>query len=235
MLESVTVVGEGGRRILDRVSCQFPLCGVSVVLGPSGAGKTTLLRVCNRLEVPSEGRVLLGGRDLAALDPLALRRRVGMIFQRPVLFAGTVRDNLEVARKARMLGPGSLDQDRSDPAELLEVLAVAGLDDTFLDRDADQLSGGEAQRVCLARALLTRPSLLLMDEPTSSLDPANSEVIERLARTLVDTGVGVVWVTHDLHQADRLAEQALVLVDGQVASLDEATAFIERGRGRPDA
>lgn len=235
MLESVTVVGEGGRRILDRVSCQFPLRGVSVVLGPSGAGKTTLLRVCNRLEVPSEGRVLLGGRDLAALDPLALRRRVGMIFQRPVLFAGTVRDNLEVARKARMLGPGSLDRDRSDPAELLEVLAVAGLDGTFLDRDADQLSGGEAQRVCLARALLTRPSLLLMDEPTSSLDPANSEVIERLARTLVDTGVGVVWVTHDLHQADRLAEQALVLVDGKVASLDEATAFIERGRGRPDA
>jgi putative ABC transport system ATP-binding protein len=232
--ESVTVDGEGGRRILDQVTCRLPLRGISVVLGASGAGKTTLLRLCNRLEVPSSGRVVLAGVDIADLDPLELRRRVGMIFQHPRMFGGTVRDNLEVARGARARGPTERRAPTLDPGELVAVLAVVGLDAAFLDRRADQLSGGEAQRVCVARALLTHPELVLMDEPTSSLDPEHTEVIERLARDLAARGLGVVWVTHDLDQAERLADRTLVLVDGHVATADEAAAFVARRAGGRD-
>jgi putative ABC transport system ATP-binding protein len=138
------------------------------VVGPSGSGKSTLLRLCNRLEVPTEGRVLFRGDDVAGFDPLRLRRTVGMVFQRPTLFGGTVRDNLEVAR------PGAGD------ARYAAALESAALDPSFLDRQADELSGGEAQRACLAHTLLTDPEVVLLDEPTSALDHEATLALERL-------------------------------------------------------
>ncbi len=185
-----------------------------MLVGPSGSGKTTLLRLCNRLEVPSSGRVLLGGDDVADLDPRRLRRRVGMVFQRPVVFAGTVRDNLAVAG------------DDQPDGRFAAVLERVGLDPSFLDRTADDLSGGEAQRVCIARTLLTDPEVLLMDEPTSALDPEHRLVIEARARALADAGTPVVWVTHDLDQARRLADRTVVLVDGGVADDETAARFL---------
>ena len=119
--------------------------GITVVVGPSGAGKSMVLRLLNRLEVPTAGEVRFRGRPVSDLDPLALRRRVGMVFQRPAPFPGTVRDNLHVA-----------DPDAGDDA-LVAALRAARLDAAFLDRSADELSGGEAQRMCLARTLVTRP------------------------------------------------------------------------------
>jgi putative ABC transport system ATP-binding protein len=142
------------------------------------------------------------GEDLAARDVLAHRRAVGMVFQAPVVFPGTVADNLAVARP---LDP---------PAELLER---AGLPASFLDRDASMLSGGEAQRVCLARALATRPAVLLMDEPTSALDPDATAVIEGLTRELADAGTPVVLVTHFAEQAQRLGDRVVRLETGRVA------------------
>lgn len=199
------------------------------MVGPSGAGKSTLLRLCDRLEVPSRGRVLFRGDDVAALDPLRLRRRVGLVAQRPTPFGGTVADNLRVASPA-------LARDDVDA-----VLARVELGPEFADRPANELSGGEAQRVCLARTLLTGPEVLLMDEPTSSLDPRARHALERLARGQADAGVPVVWVSHDLAQVERIADHVVIVVGGRIvhegracdlgadAVPPEATAFLRGG------
>lgn len=183
----------------------MPAGGVTVVVGPSGSGKSTLLRCCNRLEVPTAGRVLFRGDDVAGLEPLWLRRRVGMVFQRPTPFPGTVRDNLRVAEPSI-----------SDAAARL-VLEQVGLSAGFLDRVATELSGGEAQRVCLARTLATKCEVVLMDEVTSSVDPVQRYSLEALTRSLSSHGVPVLWVTHDLVQMRRIADHVLVLIEGRIA------------------
>jgi putative ABC transport system ATP-binding protein len=175
-----------------------------VVVGPSGSGKSTLLRLCNRLEAPTAGTLRFHGDDVAALDPLRLRRRVGMVFQKPATFGGTVRDNLRVAEAHLSEGAAR------------DALGRADLDAAFLDRPASELSGGEAQRVCLARTLVTEPEVLLMDEPTSSVDAGSRHALEDMTLGLARNGVRIVWVTHDLAQARRLADHVLVLADGRV-------------------
>lgn len=182
----------------------MPRDGVTALIGPSGSGKSTLLRCCNRLEVPTAGRVLYCGEDVATLDPLKLRRKVGMVFQRPTPFPATVRENLQIAE------PSISEVDAGS------VLERVGLDASFLDRMATELSGGEAQRACLARTLATLPEVVLMDEVTSSVDPAQRLGLEGLARSLVSKGVTVLWVTHDLDQMRRVADHVLVVIDGHI-------------------
>jgi putative ABC transport system ATP-binding protein len=210
-----------GAVILDDVDLVIPDSGITVLLGPSGAGKSMLLRLLNRLEVPTSGEVRFRGDPVGAIDPLALRRRVGMVFQRPAPFPGTVRDNLRVA-----------DPD-ADHEALAAALDAARLDVGYLDRSADELSGGEAQRMCLARTLVTRPEALLMDEPTSALDPDARHGLERTARRLAERGRPLVWVTHDLEQCGRLADEVVVLIHGRVAGDDERAAFLA-AEDRPD-
>jgi putative ABC transport system ATP-binding protein len=203
--------------VLKDVTVEIPDHGVTAVVGPSGAGKSTLLRLCNRLEVPTAGRVTHRGQELDALDPLALRRRVGMVFQKPTLFGGTVDDNLDVA------APDSTTYQRR------QALQRAALDEHYLERSADTLSGGEAQRVCLARTLLTEPEALLLDEPTSALDAAPKRAFEQTAIALIAVGIPVVWVTHELEQVRRIADRVLVLDRGRVvAHLDELRQLDER-------
>lgn len=205
--------------ILENVSVELALEGITAVVGPSGSGKSMLLRMCNRLEVPTSGRVLLDGDDLATLDPLELRRRVGMVFQRPTVFAGTVTDNLRVASP------------HASQDELDAHLQRCGLDVSVGDRPAAELSGGEAQRMCLARTLLTAPSVLLCDEVTSSLDDANRHRIEHLVADLSSDGMGVLWVTHDMAQAARLARQALLIERGTVVAVLSHRQLVERADG----
>jgi putative ABC transport system ATP-binding protein len=214
--EHVTVAGAQRPR-LDDATGTVPPDGVTVLAGPSGSGKSTLLRCCNRLELPSAGRVLFRGHDVADQDPLQLRRRVGMVFQRPTPFPGTVRDNLLVAEPAL------------DDSDAVRALEAVGLDASFLARTATDLSGGEAQRVCLARTLVTRPAVVLMDEVTSSVDPAARLGLETLARRLADTAVNVVWVTHDLEQLRRLADHVLILIGGRVAHSGPAATLESDG------
>ena len=202
----------GPTEVLRGINVTVPLDGITAVVGPSGSGKSSILRLCNRLEVPTSGHITLDGTDLADLDPLALRRRVGMVFQRPVLFAGTVADNLAVA------APG-ID---TDPAAGAAALARCGLGADLLDRTADQLSGGEAQRMCLARTLCTDPEVVLMDEVTSSLDPAARATIEALATELTADGIAVLWVTHDHDQARRIAQRTVVVDDGVVVAVEQS-------------
>lgn len=197
-------VGPVAAPILSDVTVAISPHGLTVLAGPSGAGKTTLLRLCNRLEVPAAGVVRFRGDDVAQLDPLRLRRRAGMVFQRPVLFGGTVRDNLAVAAPAAGDGRWAC------------ALERAALHPRFLDRRGDELSGGEAQRVCLARTLVTEPEVLLLDEPTSSLDADAKRAFERTARQLVAEGVPVLWVTHDREQAGRIADEVVRIEAGGV-------------------
>lgn len=190
--------------LLDGVDLIVPDAGITVVIGASGAGKTTLLRCCNRLDAPTGGAIRLRGIDVATLDPLALRRRVGMVFQAPTAFPGTVLDNLLVAD--RTLG-------EADAVNLLERCGLAG---AMVGRSADSLSGGEAQRMVVARALATRPEVLLADEPTSALDAVATIRLERLARAIAQDGVAILWVTHDLEQMRRLADRLVVMDSGRV-------------------
>ena len=195
-----------GAVILDAITVELPADGVVVVAGASGSGKSSLLRLCNRLVAPTTGTVRFRGDDVAALDVRRLRRRVGMVFQRPTPFPGTVHENLRVAEP-------SLDEDGA-----IALLASVGLPAEFFERDALTLSGGEAQRMCTARTLATRPEVVLMDEPTSALDEDNARGVEDLARSLVGAGVSIVWVTHDRAQIDRIADVVIRLDGGRIVS-----------------
>jgi len=199
------VAGPVDRPILRDVTLDLPAAGVTAVAGPSGAGKSTLLRLLNRLDDPVAGEIRWQGRPLSSWPPTELRRQVGMVFQRPPLFPGTVRDNLRVACP-------DVDADRC-----ARVLDEVQFPPAKLDESASTLSGGEAQRMCLARALLTDPAVVLADEPTASLDGVARRSIEELARALADAGVAVIWVTHDTDQLRRIADHVLALVDGRVA------------------
>lgn len=180
--------------IVEGFSACIPADGLTAMVGPSGAGKTTLLRLLNRLDDPDAGQVLLDGHDVRSFDVLELRRRVQYVGQVPVTFPGTVADNV---------GP-----------DVAGLLARVGLASALTDRDADRLSVGEAQRMCLARALARRPECLLLDEPTSALDTDSKAGVEMLIRALADEGLTVVMVTHDLRQASQLADRTLAVGTG---------------------
>jgi UDP-glucose/iron transport system ATP-binding protein len=207
----VSVV-RGGRRVLDEVTAWIPAEGITVVSGPSGAGKTILLRLCNRLDVPDAGTVRYRGLPLGELDPLVLRRRVGMVFQRPTPFPGSIGDNLAVARPA------------AGTEELRTVLKRVALDPGLLGQEARTLSGGELQRMCLARTLVTEPQTLLLDEPTSALDAQPKRVFEDTARDLAAQGITIIWVTHDDAQASRIADRICQLRDGHLTSVPTGDA-----------
>ena len=196
-----------GDPILRSIDLVIPANGVTVLAGPSGAGKSTLLRLLNRLDDPVAGEIRWRGRALNEWPPTELRRQVAMVFQRPPLFAGTVLDNLRVAR-------ADVDDERAG-----HVLEHVGLDPELLGQDAESLSGGEAQRMCVARALLTEPAVLLADEPTAALDRAARATVEDLGRMLADSGVAVIWVSHDTDQLRRLADHVIVLADGAVRAV----------------
>jgi putative ABC transport system ATP-binding protein len=168
--------------IIEGFSARIPADGLTAMVGPSGSGKTTLLRLLNRLDDPDAGEVLFETRDVRSYDVLELRRRVQYVGQVPVPFPGTVADNV---------GP-----------ETDALLARVGLRAELAGRDADRLSVGEAQRMCLARALARHPECLLLDEPTSALDTASKAGVEALVRSLADEGLTVVMVTHDPQQAE---------------------------------
>ena len=209
-------LSRGGVRVLHQVDASFERNRVSTVVGPSGSGKTSLLRCLNRLEDPEEGRILLDGSDIRSIQPTDLRRRVGMIFQVPLLFAGDIRSNLAY-------GLEDLAEEK-----MVEALEASGLAASFLDRDAQALSVGQAQRACIARALVRDPEVLLMDEPTSSLDKDASARVEGLMGSLLDDGLTIVLVTHDLDQAKRVGSHALLLVEGSVVASGDPTVVEER-------
>ncbi len=196
-------VSRGGRTLLDGLTLTLPPGGVTALVGPNGAGKSLTLRLIAGLIAPDAGAVRWGGR---AAPP---RGAVALAFQRPVLLRRSVAGNLDhalsvagVARRAR-------------PARRDALLALGGLG-ALADRPARALSGGEAQRLALARALAAGPRLLLLDEPAASLDPAATASIEALVARIAAQGTTVLIVTHDAGQARRLADRAVFLHRGRI-------------------
>jgi putative ABC transport system ATP-binding protein len=205
----------GNRQVLKNITTSFRRGVVTAVVGPSGAGKSSLLRCLNRLEEPNAGHVSLEGVDIRSIEPTSLRRRVGMIFQTPVIFEGGVRANLLYGFP-----------DRKE-TELADALEAAGLPPSFLDRESSALSVGQAQRVCIARALVREPEVILMDEPTSALDRDATARIESLLGSLLERSLTIVLVTHNLAQARRVATSGILMMDGSIVAdgaLDEIEA-----------
>jgi len=189
----VRVDGDDGP-IVEGFTAEIARSGLTAIVGHSGAGKSTLLRLLNRLDDPDAGQVLYDDADVRYYDVLELRRRVQHVGQIPVTFPGTVAENLAMANAS------------ADPASLLERVRLGP---ALLERQADVVSVGEAQRLSLARALACAPDSLLLDEPTSALDTASKGGIEQLIRSLADDGLTVVLVTHDPRQAAELADAVI--------------------------
>ncbi|WP_172677001.1 energy-coupling factor ABC transporter ATP-binding protein [Aestuariivita boseongensis] len=209
----------GGQPLLSGIDLTLQARRRTVVLGPNGAGKSLLLRLLHGLIAPSEGQVLWQGQPMTQ----AHQQSQAMVFQRPVLLRRSVQANLRFALKVR----GFTGRERARRVD--EALEMAGL--THLaHRPARVLSGGEQQRLAIARALACGPQMLFLDEPTANLDPAATARIERLIMGAHDQGVTLVMVTHDQGQARRLAQDLIFLQDGRVAEAGRADALWQAPR-----
>jgi putative ABC transport system ATP-binding protein len=196
------------RNLVDNISVAVRSGEVLAVVGSSGSGKSSFLRLLNRLDEPSSGTVFLEGVDYRQIPPGELRRRIGMVTQRAFLFPGTVYQNLSFGPRQRGEElPERLAQD------LLDRVGLPG----YLEREVANLSGGEAQRISIARALANTPAVLLLDEPTSALDEATKSGVENLINDIIrERRLTCVMVTHDVAQAARMATGVLMLENGRV-------------------
>jgi putative ABC transport system ATP-binding protein len=203
-----------GKILVADASFEVQTGEVLAITGPSGAGKSSLLRLLNRLDEPTSGTVYLEGVDYRQIPPRDLRRKLGMVSQRPFLFPGTVEENLQ-------FGPRQRGETLSSSA-ISDLLARVGLKD-YAARNVANLSGGEAQRVSFARTLANSPLALLLDEPTSALDDASKREVELTIQKIVrEENLTCIIVTHDAAQALRLAQRAVVLEGGRIVNIGAA-------------
>ena len=209
--ENVTVAA-GAVTMLDRIALSFASGPPTVLIGPNGSGKSTLLRAAMGLAAPSQGRVSWGGRE----DVPPTRRAI--VFQRPTMLRRTASGNIRYALRGAKL------KRAEQNSRIGELLALVGLEE-LADRPARRLSGGEQQRLALARALARDPVVLFLDEPTASLDPAATSAIEDIVRAISGRGIKVVMATHDLGEARRLAGDVVMLHRGRVVETGPAASF----------
>jgi len=206
----------GGQELIKGVSLRLNRSGKTLIMGPNGAGKSLLMRLCHGLLRPSEGTIAWEGAR--GLGVQAVRHRQAMVFQRPVLLRRSARANVEYALALRGFG-------RREGRQLAgEALERFGLD-VIGGRPARVLSGGEQQRLALARAWALRPEILFLDEPTSALDPAATKAVEDAVRAIHEDGVRIVMSSHDLGQARRLADDVVFLARGQLLEHTPAEQF----------
>ena len=214
-LETRALVYEiDGKRLIDGIDLQISAGPVTVVMGPNGAGKSILLRLLHGLKTPTSGQVLWAGQ----MPNERLRQRQAMVFQRPVLLRRSVAANLDfVLRMRKIRGKHRCDA----------LLWKVGLEKQA-HQNARDLSGGEQQRLALARALALDPEVMLLDEPTASLDPASTAGIEAIVGAAHRAGTKIVFVTHDIGQARRLADDVIFLHHGRIVERAPAAVFFDR-------
>lgn len=212
------VFDAGGNRLIDGIDLHLAAGPLTMIMGANGAGKSLLVRLLHGLLKPTAGEVRWGGRPLD--EPV--RTRQAMVFQSPVLLRRSVAANVDFVLGLR---------GRASRVRRSDVLEMAGLADKA-EQPARLLSGGERQRLAIARALATRPEVLFLDEPTASLDPASILAIEELATAARGRGVKIIFITHDIGQARRLADEVVFMHRGRIVERAEATQFFDDPQSR---
>ncbi|MCD4784284.1 MAG: ATP-binding cassette domain-containing protein [Candidatus Eremiobacteraeota bacterium] len=199
------------KTVLDEISFTIDEGDVFAVMGPSGSGKTSLLRLLNRLEDPMHGNILIDGKNILQYPVVELRRKVGLVFQIPYMFEGSVLDNL-------LYGPNLAGEKPEDKKkQVMELLPWFGFKEDMLGRDPDRLSVGEKHRVNILRTLMNDPDVIMLDEPTSSLDPGSARNILELVKDINQKkNKTIVLVTHIPEHARMVSNKALILIDGKI-------------------
>jgi ABC-type sugar transport system ATPase subunit len=208
----------GRSEILKDIDMTVEQGEVVALIGPTGSGKTTFLRLIDLLEEPTEGDVIIDGVKVTGLserERLKIRRKIAMVFQKPVMFRANVRENVSYGLKIR--GETGIDK------KVLEAISAVGLEG-YEPRDANTLSGGEMQRIALARALVLEPDVLLLDEPTANLDPKTAASVDMLISRFEGT---IIMATHNMLQARRLADRIAVLVEGRMIALGKPEEVLD--------
>lgn len=212
-IENISKRGNEGKDILVDINAKIFEGELITIIGPSGSGKSTLLSLLNRMNEPDKGILKYKGKPYPEIDILFLRRKIGMVFQLPTMIKGTVRDNI-------ILGP-KLHNEIIEEQEIDAWLNKVGLATEIKYQDARTLSGGQKQKVSLARALANKSEILLLDEVTASLDPDSTMEIEELVQSLHNEKKTILWVTHNIEQAKKIGQYTWVLSEGR---------FVEQGK-----
>jgi tungstate transport system ATP-binding protein len=212
----------GPAKILSEINLTVERGEILGLIGPTGSGKTTLLRLINLLDEPSAGSIFFSGKEVSGRpekEALDVRRKMAMVFQKPVMFKASVEEN--VSYGLRMRGRQGRYEKMSISSRVEEALEMVGLSG-YERRDANTLSGGEMQRIALARALILQPELLLLDEPTANLDPRSAASIDSLLHNLAESRTAVILATHNMEQCRKLAGRVAVLQSGRLATLGKS-------------
>lgn len=198
-----------GMSILHGITDSFPKGKITALVGPSGAGKTTVFKLCNGLKSPTSGQVYFNDEPIESYEPVQLRRRIGLALQDATMISGTVRENLAL--------PLTLQNKPLTDETAEKYMDLVGLQTEFLTRDARDLSGGQRQKLSIARTLINQPEVLLLDEITSSLDRISKQDIEQLILKVNKTyKTTIIWITHNLEQAHTMGDYIWVMIDGEV-------------------
>jgi len=209
----------GDIHILKEITGSFPESKITTLVGPSGAGKTTLLKLCNGLLAPDTGEIYIKDKPIDHYEPVALRRLVGVALQSAPMISGTVYDNLNL--------PLELQGKKLAEQDALTLLQDVGLEEALLSRNVKDLSGGQRQKVSIARTLVNNPEVLLLDEITSSLDRTSLKEIEELiVKINRKYGTTIIWITHNLQQAMEIGDYTWVMMAGEVIETGESELLI---------
>lgn len=210
------------KKVLDIEELYLEEGKITGVIGPSGAGKSTLLYILNGLEKATSGKIVFNGKELKSEPDIETRRQMSMVFQKPTVFNTTVYENMAYSLKLRGMQKGAI------RGKVLEVAKLIGLEDK-LEQKAATLSGGEAQRLAIARAIIHKPKVLLLDEPTANLDPANVAMIEKLIfHTKTEYKTSIVVITHNMFQAKRISEKLVFLLNGSIVESGDAQEIFNK-------
>lgn len=201
------------KAILQDISLQVSPGDCLSIVGASGSGKSTLLKLCSDLISPTSGEIYFKGKPYADYEPIQLRRKISYCLQTPILFGKQVAENLNFPFKIR--------KEAVDQGRIIQLLERFNLNESFLEKEIQNLSGGEKQRIAIIRHLLYEPEILLLDEATSALDTENAKMVEAYIQELNQKGVTILWVTHQLEQSRRIFNKRIIVGEGNILEEEE--------------